>query len=354
MNKINKIYLSLGKACNMACSYCIQGGHQKQIEQKLANAELKRLVSFFPKDYKCEVIFFGGEPLLYWEDMHKLAYYLKEHNPLISLNTVSNGTLLTKNKAKILNEMGIKFRLSHDGHYYERSRGIKDILKINPEPYLTLENRGIASVISRENYNFYDIWGYFDNFVLKHGISRKESVYIKHVEDAENNTPVDLFIYEMPEYEAMLDMVFANMEKNILEGDFDCYEFKQYEPFLVGLNHRLNNPHSICAMCGGDKYNVHMDVQGNIYTCHNVEKPYTTAQKEGRLLTGNYNPYINTETCKNCIAFVVCGGGCVSCDPTKKKFSCYITKQEYTRIVKMLDNIGQKGGLAYDQYNYSV
>lgn len=327
----------------MKCSYCIQGGHENRIEPKISNNEIKELVKLFPKSGTCELVYFGGEPLLYWDYIVRFTEEIKEHNPNILISTVSNGLLLTKERAKKLNEIGVHFKLSHDGPFFEQARGIKDILITNPEPYLMLEKRGISATASKFNYNFYDIWGYFNDFVIKHGLKKKETVYIKHIEDADNNTSEKLFIYNMPEFEAMLDKVFFNMEKQILSNNFNEYEFQQYARYFYSLNYRIQDPlNRICAMCGGDRCAAHIDVRGNIYRCHNVEEHYTTVKKEGVILPGNYNPYINTTTCIECPAYILCGGGCCVCDESKKKYSCYVTQQEFSRLIGLLGNIERK------------
>lgn len=334
---IQNYYLVLSKACNLRCIYCHQG-QNKPILDKSDFVGPNKVAAYFPVEGNYRVTLFGGEPLLDFEYFCRIAEAIKNRNPNVKLNTITNGTLLTIKRAKKINELGISVGLSHDGKYFEETRGGKDFLKFNPEPYLTLENRSISATACRINYDFYDVWGYFEEFKLKHGLEKRENCFIQVVKDVDDNTDEKLLIIDMPEWESMLDKTFNELEKQVNVGDFSGYEFMQYRPWFESMNYRLQNPMGICSSCGADKHTCHIDIQGNLFPCHNMSKPNGHVAKTG-LQTGNFNPYAESEKCKTCEAFIICGGGCIATPEYKHKHSCYIHYQQVTKMIAMLKRL---------------
>lgn len=344
-NKITKYFLILGKSCNMKCIYCHQGENKPCYSPlEISNyPDPKTVAGYFPKEGKYKITLYGGEPLLYWDFIVPFVETIKSINPDIEIGMPSNGLLLTVDKAKKLNELDVSLGLSHDGKYYEQTRGVRDILKINPEPYLMLNKRNIGAVVSRINYNFYDVWEYFEEFKIKHGLPNREYVFIQPIKDVEDNTPEELLIYNMPEYEAMLDMVFSNLKNYIKDGSYkNSYEWMQYEPMAKTLLWRLQNPEIHGVWCGADTQVCHIDVYGNLYYCHNVAKPYANINDVG-IKPGGYNPYLNDKKCVNCPVYIICGGGCPVSAPHKRKYMCYVKYNEMIRFLNMIHELKNEG-----------
>jgi uncharacterized protein len=331
----------LGKACNLNCIYCFQG----QEKPLACDTEVapEKVASYFPQDGTYNIVFFGGEPLLYFDYIAAIAEELKERNPNVSLGTITNGTLLTVAKAKRLNELGFGVGVSHDGYAFETTRRTKDFLKYNPEPYLTLKKRSISATVTAINPNFYDIWDYFEEFSQRNGTSR-ENINIGIVCDIDNITEQRLIINNNRDFESMLDRVFANLGQAIKRQDFTAYEFVHYLPMLRILNDRISNPENISAWCGADRYVCHIDTRGNLYHCHNSGRPNGHISREG-VQPGRYNPYIGTKKCRECPAFLCCGGGCVACSPETHEAQCYVQYQQVSRMLALLEKL-KDGGLA--------
>lgn len=334
---IKNYYLVLTKACNLRCVYCHQG-QDKPDFSKGSLVEPDKVASYFPKDGNYRVTLFGGEPLLDFDYFCRIADAIRSNNPEVQLNTITNGTFLSVDRAKKLNELGVAVGLSHDGKHHAITRGTKDILLTNPDAYLTITNRSIAATACRMNYDFYDVWDYLEDFKIKQGLNQREHCYIQVVKDVEDNTDEKLLILDMPEWESMLDRVFCNLEKQLMTGDFSSYEFMQYNSWFLSMNHRLQNPMGICTSCGADKHTCHIDINGNLYPCHNMRQSNGHVAVGG-LMTGSYNPYRDREKCQNCEAFIICGGGCIATPEHKHKYSCYIHYQQITRMLKLLKRL---------------
>lgn len=333
---IQKCYLTITKACNMQCVYCIQG--QEKPSDTLLEVDPDIVKRYFDPSKKLSICFYGGEPLIKIDYIHRLGHALKEYNSNISLAVITNGRLLDKKAVKILNDIDCHVTVSHDGKHYEKTRLMPDFLKTNPEPYLALKKKSISATVSRINYDFYDVWNYFDEFSLKHDIER-QNVRINLVRDAGGFTPEQLLIKDMLEFEQMLDRVIANMECNVLKNNLDCHEYQHFLPMITTLDFRLKHK-GVCAYCGADSFVAHMDVLGNLYPCHNLDKPNGNIADEP-FRAGNYNPNINTAKCKACEAYIYCGGGCVAIPKERKEYDCYVIKQQFNKLVASLHRLGE-------------
>lgn len=337
---IKTYFLILGKSCNLQCIYCHQG-EDKPIFSPCREQDIPApsvVIEYFPKGGNYQIVLYGGEPMLYWEFIVPFVELMKERNPNVNFSMPTNGTLLTVEKAKKINELGINVGLSHDGKYFEQTRRTKDVLLINPEPYLMLEKRNIGAVASRLNHDFYDIWDYFEEFKIKHGLPNREFIHIQVVKDVEGNTPQNLLINNMPEYEQMLDKVFHNLYNDIRKNNFDGYEFMQYIPLIKTLDWRLKEPKIKGIWCGADTQVCHIDVHGNMFPCHNASTSIGNRKDIG-IHAGGYNPNINDEKCVNCCAYTICGGGCPMASPENRDSMCYTMYHQISRLMNMLEKL---------------
>ena len=113
-NDINRIFIMLGQQCNLSCDYCLQ---HDMIQDKIKINDInKDIFNFFKKnttDRKIDVIFYGGEPLLYYDAIKYIATSIR---PFVDhMGIISNGKNLTQDMVKFFNEMDIYFAVSWDG-----------------------------------------------------------------------------------------------------------------------------------------------------------------------------------------------------------------------------------------------
>lgn len=133
---INVCYMITSEQCNLACKYCFLGNNDqcKRSNFSLENMSKEtadKAIDFFIKqiklsnldfeDNKPAIIFYGGEPLVNYET---LVYIAEKINALrniekcvknMELSMVSNGLLLTKERALKLKELGVAIAISVDG-----------------------------------------------------------------------------------------------------------------------------------------------------------------------------------------------------------------------------------------------
>lgn len=336
-----KYYLSLTDQCNISCIYCHQG--EKCKSHFSSTPDLERLVKQFPATGEYEVFLYGGEPLLEFGRLEKVTYLLKERNPEIKFAVVTNGTLLDKHKIKVINDLDISVGLSHDGKYHEITRGIRDILKYDPDLYLSLNKRSISATVCRINYDFYDVWDYLEEFKIKHNLPQRENVFIQVVKDVNNNTGEHLLIKDMPEFEAMLDKTFSNLKRQLKVGDVSGYELMEYISLIKVLASRIKEPSKIASYCCAESNVCHLDVYGNLYSCHNWYIPNGNIYTEG-IQPGRFNPYLYEQKCLDCDAYIICGGGCPATVKEKHPHVCYTMYHQVMRLIRLLNELAYEGG----------
>ncbi|MBL8604073.1 MAG: radical SAM protein [Myxococcales bacterium] len=122
------VTLVLTHACNLACSYCYTGekfDREMTWETavrgvEMAFAERRPLYPWQqPEATPIDLGFFGGEPLICWEMMERVAVYARDkalrEGRVLRLAVTTNGTLVTAERARRLRELEFEVTLSLDG-----------------------------------------------------------------------------------------------------------------------------------------------------------------------------------------------------------------------------------------------
>jgi sulfatase maturation enzyme AslB (radical SAM superfamily) len=148
--RISNLTFIVTDDCNFNCSYCFQKKEKKTIR----NATIKTAVDFFypflGSGNKIQIGFYGGEPLLAYEQMKHAALLLQEKNKTgnkkIEFAVTTNGSLLTEKMLDFFNRHKFVLLLSFDGLAQEkgRKRGtleqmVKVMKKIREYPDITFE-----------------------------------------------------------------------------------------------------------------------------------------------------------------------------------------------------------------------
>lgn len=332
-------YLILNRNCNFKCLYCIQGDNKPSscFDFDVDLPTPPKVASYFPEDGEYAVIFYGGEPFLVFDYMMEIAQALKERNPHVQLRVTTNGSMLTKERAEKLNDIGMIVTLSHDGYCYETTRKAPDFLKVNPDPVLMLENYRFAATVTNYNWDFYNhIWAYFDAFYDKHKVKRRKvgTVFLK---DLAGSLPDSLFVYNNPRFERMLDRVFGNLKRDIIAGNTDSYEYENYEGIIGKILSSIQRGNNTTICMYGDTA-MALDVHGNVYDCHNWLVPVSGMDAYSHDLISS-SARIKEEPCASCEVKSFCCGGCPHILGKKHKYICYYIRNEYSRLYRILEEI---------------
>jgi radical SAM protein with 4Fe4S-binding SPASM domain len=143
-------------ACNLKCKHCYANAGVP-LEDELTTEEGKRAIDKLDHASVPIIAFSGGEPLVR-KDFLELAKYA--HDKGIYVAVATNGTLITKKKAREMKEAGIDFtQISLDGasaETHDSFRGIKGVFEKTVQGIKNCVDEGffvnIATTTSKYNY----------------------------------------------------------------------------------------------------------------------------------------------------------------------------------------------------------
>ena len=133
---INVCYMILSEQCNIACKYCFLGNNNEKkrahfLTENMSKRTADEALEFFinqiklsgidPEENKPVLIFYGGEPLVNFEVLEYISNKvnnLRDIEPYIKnmeLSLITNGLLLTRERALTLKKLGVSIGISIDG-----------------------------------------------------------------------------------------------------------------------------------------------------------------------------------------------------------------------------------------------
>ncbi len=143
-------------ACNLHCKHCYATAG-KPWEDELTTEEAKRAIDIFDRAGVTIIAFSGGEPLVR-PDIMELTRYATDKGIYVAMAT--NGTLITKEKAKEMKEAGVQFvQISLDGmdaKTHDEFRGVKGAFDKTVQGIKNAVAEGffveISTTVTRYNY----------------------------------------------------------------------------------------------------------------------------------------------------------------------------------------------------------
>jgi uncharacterized protein len=159
MAMFRTVFLMLGEGCNFSCKYCLQ--HPILTEQ-LPTEINPKLISYLlnmkvEKEQKIRIMFYGGEPLLYWGAIFAFVNLLRDSQKF-SFGIITNGQLLSDEMVTFIKENNIGVCISNDGRNTENFRDknvLEDEVLLRRYEALNTDSSmfGVSSVVSAKNFN---------------------------------------------------------------------------------------------------------------------------------------------------------------------------------------------------------
>ena len=329
---INVCYMITSEQCNLACKYCFLGNND---ECKRSNFSLENMsketadkaVDFFInqiklsgldfEDNKPAIIFYGGEPLVNYD---VLVYIAEKINALrdvekcvknMELSMVSNGLLLTEERALKLKELGVSIAISVDGFTEEansmrvdvagnnvfnkilktldmcKNIGVDVSLSVTLSEETIKDTKAILELVDRYGVTSFgfNIMMSDENFVVPQEYNEKAAQFI-------------------------LDE-FVELRKRGIYEDRIMRKLKSFTKSQVYF--------SDCAATGGGQ--IVIAPNGQVGICHgclhnkqyfvsNVDDKEFDASKHKDFIEWSQLTPVNKEECQDCAALGICGGGC--------------------------------------------
>ncbi len=351
------IFIMLGNECNNNCKYCLQHAMVEKALTKEINPDIYDFIEQVCNDLTdgsyLQLQFFGGEPLIYFENIKEIVVELNKRNLPIKYSCITNGKAITKEIVNFLNNNDFNVCVSWDGYHTNITRGI-DVFKkesTTRDLLFQLNNVWISGVMCSYSYpaELADAFEELDHDYLK---LRNKHLYM-NVDDI-------MDMGEMPDDVINLDFNRISNEvrdmtkefiddlvnKRMPDGHYarNVYISERYNRLQNFYKKECNNEENrykgmICC-CGNGYSTYNLDLKGNLYPCHNTSIPAGTI----------YDPYfkylsniiatdttrLRRNTCKDCSALYYCMGGCKMIPDNKREFYCKVKRAVAVPIIEEL------------------
>ncbi len=316
-NYIRSISINISQICNLSCTYCAAGGDGTykdpvvKISVEKTIPQLLFLLGQVPPGDNFHVTFIGGEPLLYPDGLRGLASYAKEVSVERGFNVgfsiVTNGTLLSDNIINLLNEFEVSVTISLDGppeindRFRPQKNGEGITFKIVEGVNRLLKNRqGIPRILfhgvfSKANQNLVEAYRFYrefdvDGFEFTCDVSTSDSEFNKSYLEALSEI-------------ARLAYEFGG-EKELERVRNLKYHFDAIDNKVKAKN-----------FCGSGKSYLVIDARNKMYSCPwevgNSKELVGQNTELNERAFGLAEDLINLNSCQNCWARHLCGGGCM-------------------------------------------
>lgn len=325
----------VGRGCNFRCKYCDQmdGNYTwKDLDTSEKNLEklLYQLYSISKDKEQIDFVFWGGEPMLYWDTIvtltNKIQCIFKEKK--VRLGIITNGSLFTEKNTDFIIKNDITVTISHDGpgqgmrsnDPFKDPESMRFIHKLCDQ----LENGFCLNpVFSKENYSHKKVNEYFYTIFHKYvRLGELSPVQVVGDKIYDQKIPEDqLLVYAKETYQYLLE-VLSNSANSGYQQTFEgvCkFIYNVFSDYFVEYDHG-------CPATNENIYTV--DLNGDLFTCQS----FTTKESDhcyGNIYkdSSTFKPvapktYKNRIECVNCPVLYFCRGGCPHYDGPYREYNC--------------------------------
>lgn len=297
------------RGCNFGCIYCYEQDRPNVLMNEQTEKAIVKFVCSNSNLKRLSVVWYGGEPLLNFDSMVRLTKMFKQLNIEYSAKIVSNGYLLTKEKADLMKDLAIRnIQITFDGSeeihnqrrfllggqptYRKIMDNLKYLLSINKE--ITIDIRTNIDRHNKDDYN-----KFYQDF--KSEINDKRvTMYPGFVSD-------------------LLSSECVSPEFNISEGGYKAqFILDIFDKYGIEIKSFL--PKYRRHSCVASKYFAFViGPEGELYKCWRM----VGNQKEaiGNVNDGSFDmvkfskyligaDYTLDSKCLQCEFITLCGGGC--------------------------------------------
>ena len=335
----------LGDDCNLQCKYCLQHNIKNDVTPNKINP---KLIDWFKKLYKendnqqIGITFYGGEPTLYWENIKELVDSLNFAN--YDFGMITNGKLLDSDKVKFINDNNLGTSISWDGRVSKDTRHY-NVMEDNIDNILNIDRLCITSVLSSKqsignicedfdkiNTCYFDLHGYNASFNIDLINNFCHNEYdLTNIDFDKNADDMKKLIKQYDKEKRAVKHARFEIQ---MSGALMIIK-KQLEAFVDKYGMDLSS-----SFCGNGYLIQNVDLDGNIYLCHNTHKKLGTIDNSYSKIIRNglaFNP-VNSNyehRCKDCDVNPICNNGCFLLDWNERnKYYCKAQKALLTPIVE--------------------
>lgn len=321
--KVRDLKIQLGLSCNYSCEYCSQrfvphaeNGTPDQVEKFMRNLDL------WLEGEPEKIEFWGGEPFVYWKTLRPLAEALRMRFPNSQFQTITNGSLLTKEINEWLERMEFHVGISHDGPG-QPVRGPDPLL--DPEVraaildlYDRLSPKGAISfnsMVHRENMDRAKIVAYFKDLLGHDRFSLGEGGYIDPYDEGGDINSLRSRAEQLGFRRLTIDQTRRGLNANM-----DVAR-KRTREWIDSIS-TARPASALGQKCQMDRMDtLAVDLKGNVLTCQNVSAAAVAPNGRGhkighvsrmndvKLRTARH--WSTRDDCRDCPVLQLCKGSCM-------------------------------------------
>lgn len=305
--------------CNLNCWYCYEKhGKESRMSSQTQEALLLFLKNNVRKYQEIVISFFGGEPLLCYDDIIKpLLERIKEiqsdTQTVFSIHITTNATLLTPTMIDFFARWNTSFQITIDGNEFLHNL-VKNLPDRSVSSYRIIINN-IRKLLQQKLYV-----GIRFNYTAK-TLPR----FIDVLSDINHWTDEEKKYANISFHRIWQDnkVPFEEIKPVLSDAEEKCRQIGFY------VNSHTSNTVRRCYADKDSSFVVNYD--GSIYKC--TARDFTEENKEGELLLDGSIAWnerykkrqavmYGKKECKNCIIFSLCRGGCSQSILENNNFSC--------------------------------
>lgn len=328
----NQIAVKFGNACNGQCLYCSQGSshYDNKKNSFVSDDVIDWLVGWsrlFPENADIkkagEIVFYGGEPLIYFDAIKDCVQRLVAMgvNPSTNFWISTNGLLLDGDIVDFINSFDIEVGLSYDGKNTLKTR--RRVLSREQEKlFLNIKRRNILSVVNAYDFDF------IDNKLFLEKKFFNTPVHANLI-TANNDMPKELYSFDWIRMEHSIKKLISYYRYHPVDYSFNHLVWIYIKPRLNGF---LSSGYSGCSS-GATK--LSMDTEGNFLFCNNSNIRLCSIYDNEETIVSAYKNAIapRLDRCLKCDYFVYCR---CHCPLSEKHGDDYIFCGYFKRYIDIL------------------
>lgn len=314
--------IQMGLSCNYGCEYCSQrfvphadNGNPAAVEKFMRN--LDKWLKHPPR----KIEYWGGEPFVYWKTFKPLSESLKLKFPETKISVITNGSLLTPDINKWVDEMGFSVGLSHDGpgqpvrgpDPFDDPKQKENILDLWRR--LGRDRMSFNSMVHRENMDRSKIQEFFKNILQTDEFVIGEGSYIDSYDQGGLQNALVNKAEQLGYRRLTLEQLRTGKQDNF-------YVTKsRLKEWISSIS--LQRPSdTLMQKCGMDRPDtIAVDLNGNVLTCQNVSAVSISPNKKShrighvskledvKLTTATH--WSLRKNCSDCPMLQACKGACM-------------------------------------------
>ena len=332
---IASAYFHVTQKCNLNCLGCYSLDDSRNKSSDSSLEDLKKGLSELKKNGLQILIISGGEPFIR-SDLSEILKFAKEELKILQVDLITNGTLVSREKALAIKDYVDTIAVSIDGYDQENPRFIRDanIFDKVKDSVKIIKDAGIpVSILPTVHSKNIDKLDKYVDYANELGVEVSFSILTCSPEDIE-------FKDHIPTSEQL-----SALGRQLTELGKDRGVTFLDTPMDLNIDVRKS-----CEVCNKI---VSVGFDGNVYPCHMLH--------DDELILGNiFNEELETilkrskaaeirnidvrefEVCGECEHMFLCGGGCRARSFYKNRnfishdYYCSMTKEYFDIVTDML------------------